>query len=543
MRTLIGGVCCLVCLALVFNIIVSTQMALVYEEEADLTSSEDEHSSHQSPLAAPTVAAGEIGGGGGEDSVDAGGGEDPPPAADDAFIDGNGNDKSSSDDGEDDADAAAAEEAATLYPPPADADAKDGDSSGYEDLPATAGATIDSGVVGSDWFHGLKEGHGDADRKPPLPPPLIPNASSAFADRWCDLTNVKVWWPADDGDVGGGAADEGSGGNASSLLTGSTSDNNGWQLRAPAIMIPGAKHGGTAELAALLHQHPAVFRHHLRSPSASAEVSFFYNRNFATRYVHPLTEKTKVGPARDRLYAVSAWGQVKVLRQQQPSPDNRQRGVVAVDSTPSYLFYSSLLPRRILCVLPWVRLVVVLRQPVDRVVAQYQHARRYQNLRLSLDDWLDRDLKLLQKVGLVGDNATAASGGAKPLSQQEQDVAWYEYLSGTVDGAVGRSLYEIQLRQWFQALRAVGRNPSDSVYVVFAEDLVAQPQAQMERILRFIHLDNIPFTGTSDILKPLRQPSSGGAATETRASLDKLFHPYNKRLVQLLRTYQVKTSS
>lgn len=510
-RTLVVGVCCLVVLALAFNIIVSTKMALVFEEEASNDVTDIPllviQGNYQNKTSDNTNADSNTASGDGNSMTNNDGGDYSAANSEDH------NNRTSS-----------LADNSTVLPPGTIPPAENTD---------TTAVPIQYDSSSDDWFHSLEQ-----DPSTQKLPPLIPNASSAFAGRWCDLTHVKEWWPTA---PSSSTPDSGNDADDSSSIS--------WQLRAPYVMIPGAKHGGTLELATLLHQHPGILP---PRKGSTAEVSFFYNRNFASRYVHPLTEKTKVHQARQRLYAVSGWDQLQKQQQQlqqsgsvggdvgnsqrrEQFPDQLQ--LLAIDATPSYLFYSSLLPRRILCVLPWVRLIVVLRNPVDRVIAQYQHARQRQNLRLSIENWLERDLQLLRKAGFLDPNATTAT-----LSkQEEQDVAWYNYLSTTVDGSIGRSLYEIQLRQWFQALRAVGRNPSDSVYVLMAEDLVAQPQAQLERILRFLNLKDAPFQ-TSAVLKSLQPAQLPSISAETRQRLETLFRPYNKKLKKLLRTYGAKTS-
>jgi hypothetical protein len=334
------------------------------------------------------------------------------------------------------------------------------------------------------WFD---DDYTDSQREERPLAPLVANASAIFVERWCDLHGVD-WIPK--------------------------SNSRRWQQRAPHFLIPGAKYSGTSELAQELANHPSIV------PPRTLESGFFFQHNFY-RYISAKQDKTKVLAARSRMYArdyqlTSAFktGKSKLL---------------SFDASPGYLFYSSTLPRRILCVMPWIRLVVVLRNPVDRVWEHYQVARS-RGLTLSLEDWIEKEFALMDQVGLL--NATS----------KEENYAWHDYQRTTLEGAIGRSLYDIQLRQWFQALRAVGRDPSKSVYVVRAEDLAREPQKEYSAILNFLGLPDAPLQ-TPTAWNRFRGGQSGreGIKRATYKQLESFFGPHSKRLRSVLRRYRVRT--
>ena len=341
-------------------------------------------------------------------------------------------------------------------------------------------------TTGSDnpWFEEDNSDPGQSNDAPLAP--MVANASEIFTQRWCDLEGVD-WMP---------------------------SKTSRWQRRAPYFLIPGAKYSGTLELAQQLAAHPSI------EPGRSLEPGFFFQHNFA-RYISSNLDKTKVLAARSRMYA----------RDYPLSTAFKERNskLLSFDATPGYLFYSSTLPRRILCVMPWIRLVIVLRNPVDRVWEHYQGASS-RGLTLSLEEWIEKEFVLMKQVGLL--NATSL----------EENYAWHDYQRLTLEGAIGRSLYDIQLRQWFQALRAVGRDPSSSVYVVRAEDLAANPQREYTAILKFLQVPDAPLQTPNawDRFKN-RQAEREGMSPDTKKRLELFFGPYSKRLNTLLRRYRVRT--
>jgi len=114
---------------------------------------------------------------------------------------------------------------------------------------------------------------------------------------------------------------------------------------------------------------------------------------------------------------------------------------VSLDKTPSYLFYSDRVASRAVCISPWSKILVVLRDPVSRAYSQYHHARKHDLItyNTTFQQKVDADVLLLKQCGVLDD----------PFD----DEAWTRYLD-TVDAPhalVGRGLYAIQLRQWFRA--------------------------------------------------------------------------------------------
>lgn len=318
---------------------------------------------------------------------------------------------------------------------------------------------------------------------------LVANASAVFAERWCDLAGVD-WLP-------------------------SSKTGNAWQLRAPYFLIPGAKYSGTLELAQELAAHPMIV-----PPSRTLETGYFFRHNFQ-RYVSTTQDKTKVLAARSRMYARDY-----PLSMAFKEADSK---LLSFDATPGYLFYSSTLPRRILCVMPWIRLVIVLRDPVERVWEHYQVARS-RGLTLSLEEWIEKDFSIIKQARLL--NATT----------KDENYAWHDYQQLTLEGAIGRSLYDIQLRQWFQALRVVGRSPSKDVYVVRAEDIAMNAQKEYSAILKFLLLPDAQLTNPGAWSRfSSRQAEKEGMPIETRKRLDQFFAPYSRRLRSVLKRYKVRT--
>ena len=132
--------------------------------------------------------------------------------------------------------------------------------------------------------------------------------------------------------------------------------------------------------------------------------------------------------------------------------------------TPYYVFHPEA-PRRIQAVLPQVKLIVLLRDPVERTLSQYFHSRRLGLEPLELEAAL-----AAEPQRLAGAGAVLARPEGRHRSHQE-----HSYLS--------RSRYEQQLPHW-QALF-----PPQQLLVLRSEELFSQPETLWTRVQQFLGLE------------------------------------------------------
>jgi hypothetical protein len=314
-------------------------------------------------------------------------------------------------------------------------------------------------------------------------PPYNREKAQNFQTKWCILPETTEWFPS--------------------------SINESWQLRAPRFMLIGARDSGTTLLTSHLSHHSSLI------PTWPPESNFFSVSSFDKAFVSPKNKndehrKIHVRPARQRMYARHY--PVRALRY--------NVSLMSMDATPHYLLQN---PHSILCVCPWVKLVVILRNPAHRVYASYQKAVSKMGWTGTLEDYISLDVKNMKRAGLL------SSGG--DTNRTVQDM-WKTYLSITTDGPVGRSLYGIQLRQWFQALQEMGRDPSEAIIILRYEEYNENADRDYQRVLKFLDL-------------PLEQKSVATIKTnnsmvvekrdeETMKRLSKFFQPYNQQLYKLL---------
>jgi len=186
----------------------------------------------------------------------------------------------------------------------------------------------------------------------------------------------------------------------------------------------------------------------------------------------------------------------------------RAQGIGVVgESTPYYLFHPAA-PRRAAAILPNVRAIAILRDPVERAWSHYRHERRLGIETLSFEEAIDAEPDRTRgELERVRGARWARSDSLRHFSYQ------------------ARGRYAEQLPRWFDA---IGR---ERVLVLFFETLVAQPGETMERIASFLGLSDA-FEGPL----PVHNPGiDGGEMPETvRGRLRDQFRGPNRALADLL---------
>ena len=212
--------------------------------------------------------------------------------------------------------------------------------------------------------------------------------------------------------------------------------------RLPDFLGVGAQKGGTTTLQRLLEQHPGAYL------PAAKELHYF-----------------SLHLARGQAWYRQAFAAAR--------PEQR-----CGEITPYYLFHPAA-PARIQALLPQARLIVLLRDPVERALSQVFHSRRLGLEPLGLEQAL-----AAEALRLEGAEAVLAAADGRHRSHQE-----HSYLA--------RSRYEQQLPR-FEALF-----PAEQLLVLRSEDLFAQPGRVWGQVLAFLELEPLP-------LPPLAQPANTG---------------------------------
>jgi len=275
-----------------------------------------------------------------------------------------------------------------------------------------------------------------------------------------------------------------------------------WQYRAPYALILGAMKAGTRSLVESLWEHDRVM------PTKHSELGYFSRQD-------PDPTIQAYGDAFSRaLLNVSAF-------QANPS-------LLAIDKSPRYLIHSDRVPHNILCMTPWVKLLVILRDPVSRAAS---HFRFLDESRLTITDqpmvdwkkWVYHDLRLLTEAGVLNASSPA-----------EEHRAWAIYQGRPhSQQIVGQGLYVIPLEMYKETMEQAGK-PWTDLYVMHSEAFRRDRQKEYDKVLKFLDLEPHTLQQLEDSHVTLRHNRSVPMPEDIQQLLTELYRPFNKRLYELL---------
>jgi hypothetical protein len=242
----------------------------------------------------------------------------------------------------------------------------------------------------------------------------------------------------------------------------------------PSALIIGAQRSGTTSLFNYLVRHPDV------RPPYGKEIHYF-----------------------DLHYARG----VRWYRGRFPYGYRLHGGALTLDASPYYLMHPQA-PARAARLLPDVRLVVLLRNPVDRAFSHYQHEVRDGRETLSFSEAIEKEPERL----------------AGEEERLRADAGYYSYTHHRYS-YTRRGHYIEQLRRWAEHF------PRTRLLVLQSERLFRDPAVAIGAVHEFLGLR--PHRGES--YQPFLQGKyDREIPTELRRKLVTHFEPYNRELYQWL---------
>lgn len=242
----------------------------------------------------------------------------------------------------------------------------------------------------------------------------------------------------------------------------------------PDFLIIGAQKCGTTALYDTLVQHPSVL------PAYQKEVHYF-----------------------DRYYNKGLlWYKANM-----PSRTARKAApeAIAGEAAPSYI-YHPLAAQRVKSLLPNAKLIVLLRNPVNRAYSHYQKELDRKDETISFEQALDKE-------------AERVEGGLPKVLAGKHSHNWWHF------SYMARGRYAEQLERWFKLF------PREQFLILRSEDYAARTSEIVNEACRFLGLaenqiTEFPRSNKSGYEKPL--------APETRERLVNYFRPHNQRLYEMI---------
>lgn len=204
----------------------------------------------------------------------------------------------------------------------------------------------------------------------------------------------------------------------------------------PDFIIIGGQRCGTSSLYKCLGQHPQLF------PSFAKEVHYFDGG------IYPNVDNYSKGQEWYRSYF--------------PFRRNVGANSKVFEASPSYIF-NPLVPGRIFELVPDVKLITILRNPTERAISQYFHAKRMKRFSsLSFGEALQNEEERL-----------------KPLIESKD----YKNLAFIHTSFKSRGLYKEQLERYLKYF------PWQNILVLSSEEFFSKPEITLEKVFEFVGVD------------------------------------------------------
>jgi len=247
----------------------------------------------------------------------------------------------------------------------------------------------------------------------------------------------------------------------------------------PNFLIIGTAKAGTTSLYEYLIKHPCII------PAIGKEI-YFFDKEYSkgTNWYKSFFPTTH----------------------QKPKSNECNEKFITGEATPRYLFHPHA-PRRVKELLPNVKLIVLLRNPVDRAYSHYQMEVRHGNEKLSFEEAIEAE------QSRVSDD----------MEKMEKDENFYSvkfyrcsYLT--------RGIYVDQLKRWLEYF------PREQFLILESEDLYQNTSDVYNQVLQFLELPKFSLKE----FKPYKKSNYSVITLQLRNKLNEFFKQHNERLEKLL---------
>ena len=233
--------------------------------------------------------------------------------------------------------------------------------------------------------------------------------------------------------------------------------------QAPDFLIIGAGKCGTTSLYSYLGYHPQILL-----PN-NKEINFF-SKNFTNGLDWYLSQFPSITDSSD---------------------------FITGEASPSY-FFKPHVPERIYEIAPNTKLIVLLRNPVERSISDYYQNRKTGQVTRTLEEVIMGGMKYFQKTTI---DDLSHSGGT-----------------------LFQSLYFLKLQRWMQIF------PREQFLILKSEDFFENPAKIMKRVFQFLELPEV----INNQYQKFNTGSYPPLEESIRQELAEFFYPHNKKLEEYL---------
>ena len=176
------------------------------------------------------------------------------------------------------------------------------------------------------------------------------------------------------------------------------------------------------------------------------------------------------------------------------------------EASPYYILHPDV-PRRVAADFPQIKLIALLRNPVERAISHYYHA-------------IKEGLETLPLEQALAQEPTRLAGEAQKL----EDNPHYHSYAYQHHSYLTRGYYLQQLQRWWAYF------PKPQLLILHSNDLYHQPQTTLNRILDFLNLPQLTLTE----FPSLNSGNYSHVSQSIQQQLQERFRPHNQRLFAAL---------
>ena len=241
----------------------------------------------------------------------------------------------------------------------------------------------------------------------------------------------------------------------------------------PDFFVIGVVRSGTTSMYHYLDQHPSIVK------SAYDEIGFF-DDNFRLGW--------------------SWYRSLFPTRMKKEKIKEETGNFLTFDDTPFYI-YNEIVAKRIREFFPNGKIIVLLRNPIDRAYSNYFLGVRMGDEKRSFEEAILEEMEHIK---------------------QYSEIQIDEFLSQSY---LGRGLYALQLEIWFRYFKR------ENILIIKSEDFSKNTQRIMEQVFRFLDLPNFKIKNT----QKSNVAEYPNMEKKTRDLLREFFRPYNEKLYDMLK--------
>lgn len=239
----------------------------------------------------------------------------------------------------------------------------------------------------------------------------------------------------------------------------------------PDFLIIGTAKSGTTSLYQYMIQHPQIL------PSLAKEIGFFDQARIYSNGID---------------WYLSHFPQI---------PEGKN--ILTGEATPSY-FNRADVPERVYKYLPNIKLIVILRNPVERTISAYHHSVKDNGELRSLAEVIDTEIEMIQ--GMSDPSEIMKTN----FKFEPRYLVW--------------SLYYYFLKKWMQVF------PKEQFLILNSNDFYGNPARVMAQVFDFLELPNHELPDYHVYTKG----SYSNIDNKLHNKLDNLFKPHNQKLEDYL---------